>query len=98
MRRSILLAAALGTTLTLTACSGGGSGADSTTGSEDTTGALTVWVDETRKAAVTDAAEAFEAETGEIRLLSPDGDDRTTTTSHDASACGNFHATHCTSR
>ncbi|MBE7701913.1 extracellular solute-binding protein [Oerskovia sp. Sa1BUA8] len=64
MRRSILLAAALGTTLTLTACSGGGSGADPTTGSEDTTGALTVWVDETRKAAVTDAAEAFEAETG----------------------------------
>ncbi|MFF2623037.1 sugar ABC transporter substrate-binding protein [Oerskovia jenensis] len=64
MRRSILLAAALGTTLALTACSGGGSGDDPTTGSEDTAGALTVWVDETRKAAVTDAAKAFETETG----------------------------------
>ncbi|MHA7134175.1 sugar ABC transporter substrate-binding protein [Oerskovia turbata] len=65
MRRSILLAAAIGTTLTLTACSGSGSGGgDTTAGSDDKTGALTVWVDETRKAAVTDAAEAFEAETG----------------------------------
>ena len=62
MRRSILLAAALSTTLALTACSGGGSGDDTTTEADDT--ALTVWVDETRKAAVTDAAKTFEAETG----------------------------------
>jgi arabinogalactan oligomer / maltooligosaccharide transport system substrate-binding protein len=65
MRRSILLAAALGTTLALTACSSGGSGGgDATTGTDDSAGALTVWVDETRKAAVTDAAKDFEAETG----------------------------------
>ncbi|MET4223741.1 sugar ABC transporter substrate-binding protein [Oerskovia enterophila] len=68
MRRSILLAAALSTTLALTACSGGGSGDDETTSgsgeSTGSTGALTVWVDETRQAAVTDAAKAFEAENG----------------------------------
>ncbi|WP_435736292.1 extracellular solute-binding protein [Cellulosimicrobium sp. PMB13] len=67
MRRSILLAAALTTTLALAACSSGESGDETTTEPEDTassTGALTVWVDETRQDAVTAAATSFEEETG----------------------------------
>ena len=83
MRRSILLASALVTTLALTACGGTddtgeatGAG-DAATGDEtaaaDATGAggtLTVWVDETRQAAVESAAADFEAETGaEVELV-----------------------------
>jgi arabinogalactan oligomer/maltooligosaccharide transport system substrate-binding protein len=68
MRRSILLAAALTTTLALAACSSGGSGDETTDepSAEDpsASGALTVWVDETRQDAVTAAAESFETETG----------------------------------
>lgn len=69
MRRSITLAAALGLSLTLAACSGGTS---QTPAEEETTaaaepadgGSLTIWVDETRQAAVEAAAADFEAETG----------------------------------
>ena len=72
MRRSILLASALVTTLALSACGGtddAGEAAEGNTeesAAEDTAadgGALTVWVDETRQAAVEAAAEDFEAET-----------------------------------
>jgi arabinogalactan oligomer/maltooligosaccharide transport system substrate-binding protein len=71
MRRSIsLVAVGLAAALTLTACGG-----DTTEEPEETTdageqteepagGTLTVWVDETRQAAVESAAAAFEAETG----------------------------------
>jgi arabinogalactan oligomer / maltooligosaccharide transport system substrate-binding protein len=67
MRRSITLAAALGLSLTLAACAGG---ADTPAEDEETTsaaadgGTLTVWVDETRQAAVEAAAADFEEETG----------------------------------
>ncbi|MBD8077483.1 sugar ABC transporter substrate-binding protein [Cellulosimicrobium arenosum] len=70
MRRSILLAAALTTTLALGACSSGGSGDETTdepSGESSSTasgGSLTIWVDETRQDAVTDAAQSFEDETG----------------------------------
>jgi arabinogalactan oligomer/maltooligosaccharide transport system substrate-binding protein len=71
MRRSIsLVAVGLAAALTLTACGG-----DTTDEPEETTdageqteepagGTLTIWVDETRQAAVESAAAAFEAETG----------------------------------
>jgi len=69
MRRSILLASALATTLALAACGSGepsgGSSADATASAKPSaSGTLTVWVDETREAAVTTAAEAYEKESG----------------------------------
>ncbi|ROS31003.1 maltose ABC transporter substrate-binding protein [Cellulomonas sp. PhB150] len=76
MRRSIpVVAAALGLALTMSACSSGGSneGAATPTGAAPSSaaattptdgGSLTIWVDETRKTAVQDAATAFEKETG----------------------------------
>ena len=75
MRRSIpLVAVARGAALTLSACGGGDAeepeAAEPT--AEETTeeepagdgGTLTIWVDETRQAAVEAAAADFEAETG----------------------------------
>jgi len=92
MRRSILLASALVTTLALSAC-GSDDAAEPAEGSTDdatategedagddmATGSLTVWVDETRQAAVESAAEDFTAETGtEVELvLKPFEDIRT---------------------
>lgn len=70
MRRSLLLAAAVTSTLALAACGGGnGTGGEEPeeTGeasSPAASGSLTVWVDETRQAAVESAAQAFEDETG----------------------------------
>jgi len=65
MRRSILLASALATTLALTACGSGEPSADAdASATPSASGSLTVWVDETREAAVTTAAEAYEAESG----------------------------------
>lgn len=69
MRRSILLASALATTLALTACGSGEPSGDSSADADasakpSASGSLTVWVDETREAAVTTAAEAYEAESG----------------------------------
>ncbi|MPV37946.1 sugar ABC transporter substrate-binding protein [Georgenia subflava] len=77
MRRSITLAAAVGVTMALAACSGGSTDGETAAGSTDETGAaeeetsaagaggaLTIWVDETRQAAVEEAATAFEEETG----------------------------------
>lgn len=71
MRRSILLAAALTSTLALAACGGGSepAGDETTEPAEETSapaasGSLTVWVDETREPAVEAAAANFEAETG----------------------------------
>lgn len=78
MRRSILLASALVTTLALSACGTADETGDAPeetaegTASEGAAdgGALTVWVDETRQAAVEAAAEDFEAETGaEVELV-----------------------------
>ncbi|GAA1991797.1 extracellular solute-binding protein [Isoptericola halotolerans] len=79
MRRSILLASALVTTLALTACGTDDTGeaaADESAAADETTepagdgGTLTVWVDETRQDAVAAAAEAFESETGaEVELV-----------------------------
>jgi len=66
MRRGIPAAAfTLGLALTLTACSGSSDepAGDATTGGSAGSGdALVVWVDETRQAAVEQAAEAFESE------------------------------------
>ena len=69
MRRSILLASALATTLALTACGSGEPSGDASADADasatpSASGSLTVWVDETREAAVTTAAEAYEAESG----------------------------------
>ncbi|MEU2199004.1 maltose ABC transporter substrate-binding protein [Isoptericola sp. NPDC019482] len=69
MRRSILLASALATTLALTACGSGEPSGDSSADADasakpSASGSLTVWVDETREAAVQSAAEAYEAESG----------------------------------
>lgn len=66
MRRSIpVVAATLGLALTLAACSGSSNEpAAETTTPAGNDGALTVWVDETRQAAVAEAAKAFEDETG----------------------------------
>jgi len=67
MRRSIpALAATTVLALALAACSGSDSPSDTT---DDTSaaadgGSLTIWVDETRKGPVADAAAAFEEETG----------------------------------
>ncbi|WP_125777085.1 sugar ABC transporter substrate-binding protein [Antribacter gilvus] len=65
MRRSILLAAALTTTLGLSACAGGTEEPGDDTSSPAAAGdSLTIWVDETRQAAVEAAAASFEEETG----------------------------------
>lgn len=70
MRRSIpLVAVALGAALTLTACSGAAEEPETEPTAEETQaagegGSLTIWVDETRQAAVESAATAFEDETG----------------------------------
>lgn len=73
MRRGIAILTAAGMAMTLAACGGSGdSSSNSSTGasSEETTaaagtdGALTVWVDDNREAAVTDAAKAYEEATG----------------------------------
>lgn len=68
MRRSIPAVAVMaGLALTLTACSSGddtSSSDDSTTAAAGDGGSLTVWVDETRQAAVEAAAQDFTAETG----------------------------------
>jgi arabinogalactan oligomer / maltooligosaccharide transport system substrate-binding protein len=67
MRRSIpLVAAALGVALTLSACGGATEEpADVTPETEAPAGGtLTIWVDETRQAAVQSAAASFEADTG----------------------------------
>ncbi|WP_278234783.1 maltose ABC transporter substrate-binding protein [Isoptericola sp. AK164] len=83
MRRSILIASALVTTLALSACGSAddaGDAAEDTTdestaeatdaGEDMATGSLTVWVDETRESAVESAAEAFETETGaEVEIV-----------------------------
>lgn len=72
MRRGISILTAAGLAMTLAAC-GGGSSDDSTSGAaEETTtasetgasGSLTIWVDDNREAAVTDAAKAYEDATG----------------------------------
>ena len=68
-----MIAVALGAALTLTACGGSAEEPEESVAPEATTeeteapadaGTLTVWVDETRQAAVADAAAAFEEETG----------------------------------
>jgi len=69
MRRSILLASALATTLALTACGSGEPSGDAAADEDasakpSASGSLTVWVDETREAAVQTAAEAYETESG----------------------------------
>jgi len=69
MRRSILLAAAVTSTLALAACGSGSAEepeepAAGSSAPAAATGSLTVWVDETREAAVASAAESFEEETG----------------------------------
>ncbi|MDO8148953.1 maltose ABC transporter substrate-binding protein [Isoptericola sp. b515] len=77
MRRSILIASALVTTLALSACGSSEDAGDTTEGTEESTaeateatGSLTVWVDETRETAVESAAEAFESETGaEVEIV-----------------------------
>jgi arabinogalactan oligomer/maltooligosaccharide transport system substrate-binding protein len=81
MRRSILLASALATTLALTACGSGESSGDSTAGGDasaepSASGSLTVWVDETREAAVQAAAEAYEEESGvDVELVQKNYED-----------------------
>jgi arabinogalactan oligomer / maltooligosaccharide transport system substrate-binding protein len=84
MRRSILLASALTTTLALTACgSGSGTGgaddepdAGESSPAAEASGSLTVWVDETREAAVEQAAAAFEEETGvDVELVQKNFED-----------------------
>ncbi|MBC7289901.1 MAG: extracellular solute-binding protein [Actinotalea sp.] len=90
MRRSIpLVAVALGAALTLSACGGdaqepaetGEPTAEETGATEELSdgGSLTIWVDETRQAAVEAAAEQFEAETGATveTVLKDFGDIRT---------------------
>ncbi|WP_418276556.1 sugar ABC transporter substrate-binding protein [Isoptericola jiangsuensis] len=84
MRRSILLVSALATTLALSACSTGsetpadepadtGASADAEAPSGDP---LTIWVDETRQAAVEAAAADFTAETGtEVELVQKNFDE-----------------------
>ncbi|WP_029253660.1 sugar ABC transporter substrate-binding protein [Paraoerskovia marina] len=67
MRRSIMMAGAVGLTLTLAACGSDTSESEEsteTTAAAEETGTLTVWVDETRQAAVESAAASFEEETG----------------------------------
>ena len=91
MRRSIVITAAAALTLGLAACGDSGEEtpepADPTTdAAEDETatepagdadaGALTIWVDDTREAAVAAAAETFESETGTtVELVQKNYDD-----------------------
>lgn len=80
MQRSIPVAAALGLALVLTSCSGdSGSDASTDTGSTESTGSLTVWVDETRINDIQLVADSFTQETGvEIELVQKaNGDIRT---------------------
>jgi len=75
MRRSITLVAVLGTSLALAACSGATTSAKETTAAPKG-GTLTIWVDETRNAAVKSAATAFETETGStVKLVQKNYDD-----------------------
>ncbi|GEA89245.1 sugar ABC transporter substrate-binding protein [Cellulomonas cellasea] len=67
MRRSIpLVAAALGVTLTLAACSGSSDEptGDASSAAPELTGTLTVWVDETRIDSFKPVAESYQEETG----------------------------------
>jgi arabinogalactan oligomer/maltooligosaccharide transport system substrate-binding protein len=79
MRRSIpVLAATLGLALTLTACSDSGDApaGDASTAASGDGGSLTIWVDETRQAAVESAATAFEEETGaDVELVQKNFED-----------------------
>jgi arabinogalactan oligomer / maltooligosaccharide transport system substrate-binding protein len=77
MRRSILLAGVLTTSLTLAACGSGDDSTDSTSdGAAGASGALTIWVDDTREAPVAAAAEAFTEETGvEVELVQKNFED-----------------------
>ncbi|MCA5894926.1 maltose ABC transporter substrate-binding protein [Isoptericola sp. NEAU-Y5] len=80
MRRSILLVSALATTLVLTACGAGDTGDASTddpsAAAGNGSGELTVWVDETRQAAVEQAAKAYEDESGvDVELVLKNFDD-----------------------
>ncbi|GAA1738538.1 extracellular solute-binding protein [Isoptericola hypogeus] len=84
MRRSILLATALASTLALTACGSGDTGGNATeeptgeasSAAPEATGSLTVWVDETREAAVQAAAEAYEEESGvDVELVQKNYED-----------------------
>ncbi|QZN84594.1 maltose ABC transporter substrate-binding protein [Cellulomonas sp. C5510] len=68
MRRSIpVLATALGLSLVLAGCSGGGdepASGDEPTKPAESAGTLTVWVDDTRSGPVKEVAQTFEADTG----------------------------------
>ncbi|WHP17421.1 extracellular solute-binding protein [Cellulomonas sp. ES6] len=68
MRRSIpVLATALGLSLVLAGCSGGGdepASGDESTQPAESAGTLTVWVDDTRSGPVKEVAQTFEADTG----------------------------------
>ncbi|WP_152191688.1 sugar ABC transporter substrate-binding protein [Georgenia satyanarayanai] len=85
MRRSIVITAAVALTLGLAACGSESeepeeSTPEATQESEEPTaaegGSLTIWVDDTREAAVAAAAEAFEAETGTtVELVQKNFDD-----------------------
>ncbi|PYG01665.1 carbohydrate ABC transporter substrate-binding protein, CUT1 family [Georgenia satyanarayanai] len=85
MRRSIVITAAVALTLGLAACGSENEEPEETTPEatqepEETTaadgGALTIWVDDTREAAVAAAAETFEADTGTtVELVQKNFDD-----------------------
>lgn len=84
MRRSIVITAAVALTLGLAACGNESEEPEESTpeATEETEepaaegGSLTVWVDDTREAAVAAAAEAFEAETGTtVELVQKNFDD-----------------------
>lgn len=87
MRRSILLAGALATSLALAGCGSSDSpstetdtdtptSTDSASAPEGDGGTLTIWVDDTRKGAVAAAATAFEADTGtKVELVQKNYDD-----------------------
>ena len=89
MRRSIVITAAAALTLSLAACGDSDNGEETPAAQEPTTteettepapagdgGTLTVWVDDTREAAVAAAAEAFETETGAaVELVQKNFDD-----------------------
>ncbi|WP_265522043.1 sugar ABC transporter substrate-binding protein [Oerskovia flava] len=84
MRRSILLAAALGTTLALTACASAEPAGDATTTDDETTapevtGSLVVWVDETRIDSFAPLVDQFKDEKGvDVELVQKaSGDIRT---------------------
>ena len=70
MRRGITLGFAAALTLTLAACGGNATTSDAETTGGDTSaeapadGAIVVWVDENRKAAIDEAAAAYTEETG----------------------------------